>query len=198
MKYDYEKFFEDKLTELVKENYILDVGGGEPFQKGMAKHRKIFYGKNYKTLDSSPEYKADIVGDIHALLMADGSVGAIICKSVLEHLEDPQKAAKEIYRVLRPGGKALVYTHFIYPYHARNGVYKDFFRFTEDGMRYLFRDFGEIEIKKEGGYFRAIFFFMPGQALLKPIWEPLAYFLDKLFGTEKRSTTCGFYLYAVK
>lgn len=198
MIYDYERFFEEKLKELAKESYILDVGGGSPFQKGMAKYKKIFEGKNFKTLDVSPEYKPDIVGDIHNLPLDDGGVGAILCKSVLEHLEDPAKAVSEMRRVLKPGGKILIYTHFVYPYHARRGIYKDYFRFTEDGLRHLFRDFKKVEIKKEGGYFRAMCFFMPAQAILKPLWEPIAYALDKFFQTEKRTTTCGFYLYAVK
>lgn len=198
MIYDYERFFEEKLKELAKESYILDVGGGSPFQKGMAKYKKIFEGKNFKTLDVSPEYKPDIVGDIHNLPLDDGGVGAILCKSVLEHLEDPAKAVSEMRRVLKPGGKILIYTHFVYPYHARRGIYKDYFRFTEDGLRHLFRDFKKVEIKKEGGYFRAMCFFMPAQAILKPLWEPIVYALDKFFQTEKRTTTCGFYLYAVK
>lgn len=198
MIYDYERFFEEKLRGLAKESYILDVGGGHPFQKGMFRFKSIFEGKNFKTLDVSPGYKPDIVGDIHNLPLADSGVGAILCKSVLEHLEDPVKAVSEMLRVLKPGGKILVYTHFVYPYHARPGVYKDYFRFTEDGLRYLFRDFKSVEIKKEGGYFRAMCFFMPAQAVLKPLWEPIAYALDKLFQTEKRTTTCGFYLYAIK
>ena len=198
MTYDYEKFFEEKLKELAKESYILDVGGGTPFQKGMAKYKKIFEGKNFKTLDAASEYKPDIVGDIHNLPLADAGVGAILCKSVLEHLEDPAKAVSEMQRVLKPGGKILVYTHFIYPYHARRGIYKDCFRFTEDGLKYLFRNFKNVEMRKEGGYFRALCFFMPMQARLKPFWEPMAYFLDKIFLTEKRTTTCGFYVYAEK
>ncbi len=55
-----------------------------------------------------------------------------------------------------------------------------------------------MEIKKEGGYFRALMFFMPFQAKLRFFLEPIAYFLDKIFRTEKKSTTAGYYLYAVK
>lgn len=198
MAYDYAKFFEEKLRELAKEDFILDVGGGHPFQKGMAKYSHIFDGKNFKTLDVAMEYEPDIIGDIHNLPLGEGSVGAILCKSVLEHLENPQKAMDEIYRVLKPGGRVLAYTHFVYPYHGRAGIYKDYFRFTEDGIRNLFGKFKNVEVKKEGGYFRAICFFMPAQAHLKPLWELVAYALDKLFKTEKKSTTCGFYVYAEK
>lgn len=198
MKYDYIRFFEEKLKLIAQEDEIIDIGGGHPFEKRMAKYRSWFLGRRYRTVDSSTEYNPDIVGDAHQLPLADKSVGAIVCLSVLEHLTDPGQAVNEMLRVLRPGGKALIYTHFIYPYHARRGVYGDYFRFTEEGMRHLFRNFSRVEVKKQGGYFRAIMFFMPGQRVFKAFSEPLAYVADKLTGSEKRSTTAGYYIYAVK
>jgi ubiquinone/menaquinone biosynthesis C-methylase UbiE len=198
MKYDYLNFFEKKLKELAKGERILDVGGGEPFQKGMARYKDWFVGKKYETLDVAPEYNPTIVGDIHNLPLEGNSIDAILCKSVLEHLYDPKRAVEEMHRVLKDGGRILVYTHFIYPYHARKNIYGDYFRFTEDSLKYLFRDFSQLEIKKEGGYFRAMMFFMPFQAKLKFLLEPVTYFLDRLFRTERRTTTAGYYIYAVK
>ena len=198
MNYDYQRFFEEKLKELAKEPDVLDIGGGHPFQKYMAPYKEWFKGVRYETLDPAPEYKPTIVGDVHKMPIKDASVSAILCNSVLEHLYDPARAVEEMYRVLKPGGKILLYTHFIYPYHARKGIYKDYFRFTEDAFHHLFAKFSRLELKKHGGYFRAMMFFMPLQSRLKPLLEPLMYFLDKLFKTERRSTTPGFYIYAVK
>lgn len=198
MQYSYEKFFERKLRELAKESRVVDIGGGEPFQKGMAHFRELFKNSRYETLDSSPIYASTVVGDAHNLPFGDNQIPAIISKSVFEHLHDPKRAAEEIYRVLKPGGKVLVYTHFIYPYHARAGVYKDYFRFTEDGLRYLFRDFSHIEVKKHGGYFLALMYFFPWQHRLKIILEPIAYALDRILKTEGKTTTAGYYVYAVK
>lgn len=199
MTYDWEVYFEGKLKELAKEPRILDIGGGHPFQKQMAKHKHLFLGKQYDTLDSSTTYNPTIIGDAHNIPLPDGSVPAVLSMSVLEHLTDPAKAVYEIHRVLQKGGKALVYTHFIYPYHARKGVYGDFFRFTDEGLRHLFRNFSHVELKKQGGFFRAMgFFMMPFQATTRPFWEPVAYVLDKLLKTEARSTTVGYYIYAIK
>ena len=39
---------------------------------------------------------------------ADGSVDAIVCSDVLEHLENPARMLREFARVLRPGGTAVV------------------------------------------------------------------------------------------
>src|SRR3989344_7865866 len=112
-RYDYKLFFEEKLKELAKEPDVLDIGGGHPFQKYMAPYRDWFSGVRYETLDPAPEYKPTIVGDAHKMPIQDGVVSAILCNSVLEHLHDPQKAAEEMYRVLKKGGKLLLYTHFI-------------------------------------------------------------------------------------
>lgn len=53
-----------------------------------------------------------------AIPLPDNSVDLITCYERLEHFEDPLPLVKEIYRILRPGGKALVtvsnrfYPHF--------------------------------------------------------------------------------------
>lgn len=198
MRYDFTIFFEEKLRAIAKERSVLDVGGGAPFQKQMARYKDWFRGVEYKTLDFVPDYHPTIVGDIHNLPLADNVEEAIICKSVLEHVYDPARAVQEMHRVLRVGGKLLLYTHFIYPYHARPPAYSDYFRFTEEGLRHLFRDFRSVEIKKQGGYFTALMFFLPYQHKLKIVFQPICYFLDKIFKTERRHTTAGYYLYAIK
>ena len=42
------------------------------------------------------------------LPLEDGSVDVVWCERVFQHLDDPQAAAAEIARVLRPGGRAAV------------------------------------------------------------------------------------------
>jgi ubiquinone/menaquinone biosynthesis C-methylase UbiE len=45
--------------------------------------------------------------DIEAMALADQSQNCIVCSHVLEHVDD-KKALAEIYRVLSPGGVALI------------------------------------------------------------------------------------------
>lgn len=198
MKYDHEVFLEKKLKEIAKENRVLDIGSGHPFQKRLARYKNLFANIKYETFDSAAQYSPTYVGDVHKMSLPDGALPAIICLSVFEHLYNPEKAADELHRVLKNGGQAIIYTHFIYPYHGRKGVYGDYFRFTEEALRYIFRKFSKIEIKKQGGYFRAMGFFLPFQARFRFLWEPVAYFLDKLFRTETRMTTAGYYIYLLK
>ena len=47
-------------------------------------------------------------GDAISLPFADGSVDVLRCERVFQHLPDPDGAAREIARVLAPGGRAVV------------------------------------------------------------------------------------------
>lgn len=179
---------------------ILDVGGGSRFMKRMAQHEELFSHTDYKTLDVSPDYRPDIVGDIHNIPLADGDVDGIICRSVLEHVADPRKAVQEMLRILKPGGYIFLEVPSIYPYHARvgKGGYPDHWRFFESGIRLLLQDCSEIHVMKHGGWFRAMSFFFPTQARLRFILNPLSAFLDKLFHTEERTNTSFYSVFARK
>jgi len=45
-----------------------------------------------------------LVGDVYALPVADASVDVVHAHQVLQHLDDPVAALREVHRVLRPGG----------------------------------------------------------------------------------------------
>lgn len=181
-----------------KENVVLDIGGGDRFQKWLQPYESLFSNSRYMTMDYDAKTGADVVGDIHAIPLASESVDAVICSSVLEHVKDPIRAVLELKRVLRKEGKIFVYVPSIYPYHARKGSYPDYWRFFDDTLLFLFEGFSSVELVKYGGYFKALFFFIPFQHKLKPILGPLSAFLDKIFRTDRRTTTSGYYLYAVK
>lgn len=66
-------------------------------------------GEGYFTCDlkemESPNHH---IVDITDIPFGDGTFDRIICSHVLEHIEDDAKAISELYRVLRPGGTALI------------------------------------------------------------------------------------------
>ena len=81
----------------------------------------------------------DVVADAYELPYGDGSVDAVHCEAVLEHLEFPETAVREMHRVLRPGGKAFAATPFLQPFHGYPDHYQNF---TATGHRRLFERAG--------------------------------------------------------
>lgn len=62
---------------------------------------------NYTTTDLlSP--LADVKADICNLPFDDSSYDFILCNHVLEHISDDETAMKELFRVLKPGGTAIL------------------------------------------------------------------------------------------
>jgi len=49
-----------------------------------------------------------IDGDAHALPFDDAALDCVRCERVFQHLSDPPRAAAEIARVLRPGGRVVL------------------------------------------------------------------------------------------
>ena len=86
----------------------------------------------------------DLVGDAHYLPLRDGSVDLVLAGAVFEHLADPFTAAREIHRVLKPGGMAIADCAFVFPYH---GYPASYFNASGDGMRQAFCDFREVAVE---------------------------------------------------
>ncbi len=93
-----------------------------------------------------PFPNVDVVADAHHLPYADECVDAVHSEAVFEHLANPAKAAKEVFRVLKTNGRAFVCTPFLQPYHGYPDHYQNF---TLTGHRGLFESKG-FEILEAG------------------------------------------------
>jgi len=198
-------FFDETVKKIFTEKkLIIDIGGGlrilkEKNNRYEPSHEWIrSYLKNvdYKILDPVDTFNPDIVGDIHSLPLEDNSVDAIICLSVLEHVKNPILATQEIYRVLKPGGYCFIYVPFLYYYHAEEGYYGDYWRFTKDTMEMLAEPFSS---KKIGSVFGAI----ESWIKITPLGHirfvrKIANILDKVTGKVHSNQVSGYNMFLVK
>lgn len=58
---------------------------------------------------------AQVKMDIHEIPFEEASFDILFCNHVLEHVNDDRKAMSEIFRVLRPGGWAILQIPLFYP-----------------------------------------------------------------------------------
>ncbi|WP_196809428.1 class I SAM-dependent methyltransferase [Gillisia sp. JM1] len=88
------------FTEKIK---LLHFAPEQAFHKRFRKMENL----EYITTDlNSP--LADVKADICNLPFKDNSFNFILCNHVLEHIPDDTKAMQELYRVLAPGGTAIL------------------------------------------------------------------------------------------
>ncbi len=113
---------------------VLDVGCGEkPYQPYFRS------AAEYVGVDLEGNPHADLHGPAEQLPVEDESFDLVLCIQVLEHVDDPARAVRELHRVVKPGGRVLAATHGAYVYHPDPA---DHWRWTHTGLRRLFEENG--------------------------------------------------------
>ena len=92
-------------------------------------------------LDAVQYQWTDLVCTRGRLPFRDHTFDAVVSQAVFEHLEDPHQTARELYRILRPGGLIHLDTAFMQPLH---GDPWHFFNMTQHGLRQVMAPFQEI------------------------------------------------------
>ncbi len=158
------EWIERQLKYLPEGIRILDAGAGELRWKDSCKHLKYVsqdfceykgncdgnqVGMRDEKWDTS---KIDIVSDIIDIPVESESFDAVLCSEVLEHIPYPEKAIRELARILKSGGEMILtapfcsLTHFA-PYYYCNGFSEYWYEFhlKENGLQIE-------EIKANGNY----------------------------------------------
>lgn len=105
-----EKLYERYVGET---DDCLDLGCGDGSASGpyLARHAGSYVGADIseRAVHAAQErgLKAITIDDAGKLPFGDASFDVVVCIEVLEHLYEPQLAAAEALRVLRPGGRFL-------------------------------------------------------------------------------------------
>ena len=127
---------------------VLDVGAGQqpfrPWYEPLA--------DQVVAVDVVPAPGLAVQSYAVALPFADDSFDALLCTSVLEHVDDIERSVAEISRVVRPGGAVLVTAPFLYPTHEAP---YDYWRTTHFGLVGLLERHGLVveDVAAQGGPF---------------------------------------------
>jgi SAM-dependent methyltransferase len=118
---------------------LVDIGcGTKPFRELVAPFVTEHVGVDHAA-SLHDRSAVDIDATAYAIPVPDESFDSALCSAVLEHLEEPERALRECFRVLRPGGVAIYTVPFIWHLHEEP---RDFYRFSKYGLRYLFEKVG--------------------------------------------------------
>ena len=123
----------------------IDIGcGAIPYRELLSPYVDSYFGVD-------PSGFPDVRATAYAIPVKECSFDSAICTAVLEHLEEPEQALQEAYRVLKPGGVAIYTVPFIWHLHEEP---RDFYRFTKYGLKYLFEKVGfeVLELRALSGF----------------------------------------------
>lgn len=168
---------------------IIDVGcGTKPYQSLIGKNADKYIGID----QPGSQGEIDIFSEALNLKLPDASVDASFNSWLLDDINEPQKYFKELNRVLKIGGLAIMVESQSFPEHDAPN---DYFRFTRHGLTYLAEKNGFTveEIIPLGGFWVQIglqpsSFFLRGAAGIIGSWvkifliiiHPLFFSLDKI------------------
>lgn len=110
---------------------VLDVGCGDRPYEALLQGADEIVG-----FDVPGNPHVDLHGSIDAIPVADASFDVVLCLQVLEHVPDPDAAVRELRRVVKDGGRVLLSTHGVYPFHPNPD---DLWRWTHTGLERLFQ-----------------------------------------------------------
>jgi len=127
-------YIDFKLKESVSKDYHLRVTGIDAYKPAIdfANTRKKFLNRDdchFELMDACD------------LKLEDDSFDVVMCSQVIEHLKDPLLAIKEMYRVLKKGGAAVISTP-----NKREGIFS---KFTRAVFKKLFSYEEELVGQKE-------------------------------------------------
>jgi SAM-dependent methyltransferase len=111
---------------------VLDLGCGDrPYRELMRMSADSVVG-----IDADPGHvpPPEVCGDVQALPFKDTVFDTVITTQVIEHVFEPHAMMREISRVTRPGGHAIVTAPQAWPLHEEPW---DYFRYTLYALRRL-------------------------------------------------------------
>ena len=100
-------FFELRTDIYQREVSLLHISPNRHLARELRGHKNIDFVCGALLPDRLPDIPAEKV-DVTGMTYGDGQFDVVICNHVLEHVRDDATAMREIFRVLKPGGFAVL------------------------------------------------------------------------------------------
>ena len=180
---------------------IIDLGGGKS-----PSYERFWDIKPEKFIrvDINEKTKPDVVANLNKPLpFPDNFADAIFLFNVIYILERPEQVLKEIYQILKPGGKLFLTSPFIFN-EAKEP--NDYWRFTGEALEKLLKEsgFNNFFIESVGERFSAAVYLTSPFLFFWPIkfaFYCLALFFDKMIPKKlksKQPSPIGYFTEAIK
>lgn len=178
-------FVEQDIREFNANGRVLEIGSG----------KQLRYVKDSITVNKDPSTEPDLILDAEKLPFYN-EFDCILANEVLEHTVNPQTLIQQIYKAL-VGGRCLITVPFCFEIHSK----EDYWRFTKEGLKHLFRDFTNVRIKHLGGIVCVVGHYLriaPLGYFLYPVINNLSFWIDKLTSFGEPRVTLGYGVIAQK
>jgi SAM-dependent methyltransferase len=134
--------------------WLLDVGCGDSPYRFLLDDLYTYHGIDIVEADHFGYNNADVQAfDGVSIPFGQDCFHVILCTEVLEHVQNYQQLVDEMYRVLEPGGMALITVPWSARYHY---IPHDFFRYTPSTLQFMFAKFSSTEIRSRGSILAVI------------------------------------------
>ena len=148
------EFLHEEIFPIELEGPVLEIGPMDwrwtPIKDYFVDTRSFFENKGlyYMSCDTDPDAKPDLLCDVLDLqaYLAPTSIGTIICLEVIEHVSKVWLTPQLFAAILKDRGRLFLSTPFMFYRHA---PFPDYWRLTEDGLRFLFEPYFDLEISSQ-------------------------------------------------